>query len=200
MTTITFDDPEDSRWVMVGGTGEDGEPIDTMWAAAWATNQAFGPDKGGMRSTRYTMKLSDELNRYDYSDGPIGYLWAGAALLPPVLLTYETAPVQGDTDATLNMLAGLDGSVAGAVRGAALDVPAASAVVRSDRVLAPARKGLFGTTPERLEVRWAMRVHPQDFLLTLGPVPLEHVAQAVADAEALIRTVSVTEQGPSPDA
>ena len=196
---IDFHTPEGSRWAMVGGVDENGDPIENLWVAAWAANTALGTEKADSgQGARYVMKLAAELDRYDGADGPLGYLWAGAALLPPALLVFETAPAQGDAVSTLSMLAGLDGSIPGAVRGPDLAVPAASAVVRSDRTLAPERKGMFGKTPERHEARWALRVGPQDVLLTLGPVPPEHLAQAVADAEALIGTLTVTDAEDAP--
>ncbi len=190
---INFTFPEDMCWALVGAADEDGDVIDPMLLSGWVANQVFGTDKAtSMHGIRYVEKLSKELYRYDYSNGPIGYLWYGEAVLPPVMLVFETAPAQGGAAATLDLLAGLDGSVPGAVRGTPLDVPAASDVVRSDRVLAPARKGLFGKTPEAHEIRWAMRAGAQDILLTLGPVPTELVGRVVADAETLIRGLVVT--------
>src|SRR5690606_7683040 len=113
------------------------------------------------------------------------FVWLGTDAYPPVLLKVSVFEAQGDAAATLPVIAGGDGSVAGAVAVPAEDgLPDARAVVQTERRMPGQRKPFRRPElPERVEVRWALRLDPQtDVLVELVDAPADALADVLPQA------------------
>lgn len=131
------------------------------------------------------------------------FLWLGAPVSPaPVLRLAQFDPV-GSAASTLRTVAGLSGSIPGAMEVAVSGpLPAGiEAAVRSERPLAAVpvarrRRAL----PDRVDVRWAVRLTAgPDVLITLADVPAVVMEEAARDVEAHLGALTVLDAAGAKD-
>lgn len=196
MTQLVRFDPRPQAWLAIPvdwpGLGLD------MPAAAAA---AIVTVRHGVRTDRATMAWMNKFNAHiaglDRGTDDSRFVWLGTDAYPPVLLKVSVFEAQGDAAATLPVIAGGDGSVAGAVAVPAEDgLPDALAVVQTERRMPGQRKSFRKPElPERVEVRWALRLDPQtDVLVELVDAPADALADVLPQALDLLRTARVVDR------